>query len=399
MTASTNPERQGLLWVLAAMNFVVGFGAFVVIGVLSPVADDYGISKASAGWIMTIYAIVYAVSSPLLVALSGRVDRTSVLMVGMGLFLLGALTAVMAPSFEVLLAARVIMALGGGLLTPVAASIAIAGALPNQRGRALAIVFGGITLAQAVGVPVGAWLGYAFGWRSTFILVSISAMVGLVAIWLRLPRGIKVVPASLGSLGGVLRSPHLMTAISFTAWFVGALYVVYTYLAPLLEEQYGLARDGVSLMLLIFGFGAVVGNALGGRLTDRFGPTRTLVALCIAQIVVTPILTMVTMPVVVAGIVVAAWSIVGWSFMVAQQSRLASLESNLVPVLFALNASAIYVGSAIGSAIGGWTIAAAGTEMLGPVSVLISGLAALSLLVTRALNPARSERAISGDGH
>jgi DHA1 family inner membrane transport protein len=369
------------LLVLSVANFAVGMGAFVVIGVLSPIASDFSIGKGEAGWVMTVYAIVYAVASPLLVSLSGRADRTSVLLAGLLLFILGAALAAFAPGFAYLLGARAVMALGGALVTPVAASVGVALVAPEHRGRALAIVFGGLTLAQALGVPAGAWLGYAFGWRVTFEVVAVLSLVAGVALVRLLPRGIAVPSVSLATLGTVLASPRLVLAIAFTALFIGAIYVPYTYLAPFFEMRYGFARDGVTIMLLVFGIGAVIGNALGGVLTDRIGSFRTLTLLCAAQIVLMPVLSMVAMPVVAAGAVVSLWSVFGWSFMVAQQARLATLAPSQVPVVFALNASAIYIGGSIGSTLGGQMLKVGGLESLGPAGAMVAALAMLLLAV------------------
>lgn len=149
----------GLLPALSLANFAIGMGAFVAVGILTPVAQGFGLTVAQAGWVMTVYALVYAVASPLLVAVTGAVDRRALMLAGMAVFGLGALGSALAPSFAALLAARAMMALGGGVVTPVAAAVVAGLSAPEMRGRALATVFGGLTLAQVLGVPVGAWLG------------------------------------------------------------------------------------------------------------------------------------------------------------------------------------------------------------------------------------------------
>jgi predicted MFS family arabinose efflux permease len=179
-----------------------------------------------------------------------------------------------------------------------------------------------------------------------------------------------------------------MTAISFTAWFIGGLYVVYTYMAPLLEARYGMGRDGVTTVLLVFGAGAVIGNSLGGYLTDRIGPLRTLTALGLAQCALLPSLTAVAWPVLALGGVVGVWSVCAWSFMVPQQARLAQMSAKQVPVVFALNASAIYVGASLGSALGGKVLGAMGLIALGPVGVVLVVIAIISLVCVSRLTKA-----------
>jgi predicted MFS family arabinose efflux permease len=351
-------------------------GAFVVIGILSPVADDLGLAQSQAGLLLTVYAITYALSSPLLVAITGGVDRTWALVGGMTTFSIGALAAALSTGLTSVLVARGVMALGAGIVTPVAASVGVALAGAEGRGRALAVVFGGLTLAQALGVPVGAWLGYAYGWRTAFAVVVVLGALAIVAFILRLPRGVRVPVATLASLRAVLSSVQQSLAVSFTALFIGALYVFYTFLAPFLESRFRLGRDGVTLVLAIFGAGAVIGNSVGGVLTDRIGPHRTLVLLCMAQLVLLPLMTWAPMPLTLFCAVVALWSVCSWSFMVPQQARLALLAPERIPVLFALNAAAIYVGGSVGSALGGAALQASGYTLLGPGG---AGLALLAL--------------------
>ena len=351
---------KGLLALLALANFVIGMGAFVVVGILTPFAADMDISAATAGWLMTAYALVYAVTSPLLVALTGGLDRKTVLLTGLALFGLGAAAAALAPSFAAVLAARALMAVGGGLVTPVCASVAVGLTPPADRGRALATVFGGLTLAQVLGVPVGAWLGYQLGWQASFAAVAGLCAAVLVALASLVPRGIAVPRASLAALAQVLSSGWRMGAVGFTVLFVGGLYCVYTFFGALMEARLDLGRDGVSLMLLIFGGGAVLGNWAGGRLADRIGANRTLLLLCAAQVLILPLLTLVSLPFVPMAILVAIWSAFAWSVMAPQQARLAGLDAPRTPILFALNASAIYVGASLGTFAGGLVLQGTG---------------------------------------
>jgi predicted MFS family arabinose efflux permease len=376
---TTQLSARPQLLLLALANFAVGMGAFVVIGILSPVAADLGISKAQAASLLTGYALVYAISSPLLVALTGGLDRRLALALGMAVFGLGAPGAALSSGLVAVLAARAVMALGAGIVTPVAATVGVALAGAEHRGRALAIVFGGLTLAQALGVPLGAWIGYAYGWRLAFGLVAALAAGSAVAITFSLPSGVKVAMASLASLKAVLTSLSQTVAVSFTALFIGALYVLYTFLAALVEARYQLGRDGVTAMLGVFGVGAVVGNSVGGVLTDSIGPQRTLLLLCTAQLVLLPALSLLPLGLWAFGALVALWSVCSWSFMVPQQARLALLAPARIPVLFALNAAAIYVGSSAGSALGGLTLRAEGFTWLGPVGAALALLALASL--------------------
>jgi DHA1 family inner membrane transport protein len=371
------PSRVLLL--LAFANFVIGIGAFVVVGVLSPIAVAFDISKAEAGWVLTAYSLFYAVSSPLLVALTGAVDRALLIVAGLLIFLGGALLACVAPSFDMLLVARGVMAMGAGVVTPVAASIGAALVSPEHRGRALATIFSGFTLAQVFGVPAGAWLGYSFGWRAALWAVALLAAIAAAVLFKLAPRRLKIPGASLKSLGEALATPRLMLAVSLTALFFGALYALYTYLAAFLEMRHGLGRDGVTLALMISGAAAVVGNWLGGALTDRIGPVPTLIVACAAQCAIMPFLTLVLLPLWGSLTGIAVWNLCAFPFMAPQQARLAGLDPTRTSTLLGLNASAIYLGGSIGSMLGGEALNVAGVAALGPVGALLAlaGLASM----------------------
>lgn len=369
-------ENRFLITVLSACNFVIGMGAFVVIGLLAPVGEALGVTTAQAGYLMTIYAIAYAILSPLLVSWTGGLGRRRVLAIGMTLFGLGALASALAPGIGWLYAARVVMAAGAGMFTPVSAAVAAGLSAPQERGRVLAAVVFGLTLAQVFGVPTGSWVAYTFGWRFAFWLVLALAAIAGWLVWTRVPKGLRFQPVSLSDLGVVLRDGLVMGAVLFTASFLGAIYVLFTFFQPLLSETMGFERDGITLALLVFGIGAVAGNILGGFMADRIGPVRTLVILSLSQIVILPVFSILPLPVWLLFVAIFVWSVFGWSFMAAQQLRLLSLAPESASVVLALNAAAIYVGTAAGSAVGAQVLAFGGLNLLG-VAASVAALGTL----------------------
>lgn len=382
MTIDTDPSRPptGLIALLSGCNFVIGMGAFVVIGMVPLLASDLGISTAAAGGAMTVYALAYAVLSPLLVSITGRIGRRRVIAAGMGLFALGTLFSALAPNMILLYLSRAVAAAGAGLVTPVGAAVVAALAPKTAQGKAIATFYFGLTLSQVLGVPAGGWIAFTFGWRAAFWIVLALALVGAGLVWVRVPAGLRFTPVSLRDLGRALRDGVVMGAVLFTASFLGAIYVLFTYLAPLLEQTMGYGRDGITLVLLLFGAGAVAGNLIGGVLTDRLGSVKSLVLLCLGQIVLMPAFS--GLPVsggLLLGLVFV-WSAFGWSFVAPQQVRLLQLAPSLAGVVLALNAAAIYVGTAAGSALGGvvqtvgdltWLGVAAGIVALGALGHIL----------------------------
>ncbi len=372
---SPSGPPAGLLPALAFANFAIGIGAFVVIGVLSPIADGLSLTHSEAGMVMSIYAVAYAVGSPLAITATGKLDRRSVIMIGMGVFLIASVLCAIAPNAETLLAARALGALGAGMVTPVGAAIAVAESAPERRGAALSFVILGLTLAQVGGIPIGSFLGYTAGWRATFWMVAAIAALALVGIIWRVPR-IRTPVTTLAILGRTLASPVLMPAILVTASMMGAAWMLFTYFAPLLEERMGYGRNGVTFMLVVFGAGAVLGNMIGGWLSDRIGPARSLIAVAIGLVILLPAFSLLPIPSPALAALTFTWGVVGWAFMAPQQSRLVSLDPSSQNVTLSLNASAIYVGAAIGSAAGGAIVDNLGFSALG----WTSGLAVIAVL-------------------
>jgi predicted MFS family arabinose efflux permease len=365
----------GLLSALAFANFAIGIGAFGVIGVLSPIADGLNLSHAEAGLVMSIHAAAYAVGSPLLIAATGALDRRTVIVIGMALFLAASAFCAVAPNATWLFAGRVIGALGAGMVTPVSASIAVAKSSPERRGAALSFVILGLTLAQVGGIPIGSFLGYSAGWRATFLMVAATSALALIAILFLVPR-IHTPITTLATLGRTLISPVQMPAILITASMMSAVWILFTYIAPLLEATMGYGRNGVTFILVVFGVGAVIGNMAGGRIADRIGSARTLIAIAAALASILPLYSLLPISDAALGALTFAWGVIGWAFMAPQQSRIVALSPETQNVSLSLNASAIYVGAAVGSAVGGAVIDRFGFSALG----IATGLAVALVL-------------------
>ncbi|MEM1302493.1 MAG: hypothetical protein AAGH17_07925, partial [Pseudomonadota bacterium] len=184
----------------------------------------------------------------------------------------------------------------------------------------------------------------------------------------------------------VLSDGPMMLAVLFTATFLGAIYILYTFMAPLLSTSMGFGRNGITAVLLIFGLGAVIGNLLGGRLADRFGAGPTLTILALLQVCMLPVYSLLPMPAWLLLSFTLIWSITGWSFAAGQQLRLVQLCGAQAQVALSLNAAAIYVGAATGSAIGGAIVAGYGVDSLGLAAGMACALAALNIITSRRLS-------------
>lgn len=371
---------DGPLWLLAAGNLIVGVGAFMIIGLMSPMTADLQLSPTAAGWVVSIYALAYAVSSPLLTVASGRSDRRVVLALALAIFGSGMIVTATATSIGLLYSGRAVSAIGAAMFTPGAAAVAVAMVPGAARGRALSLIFTGFTLAQVAGVPAGSWLGYTLGWRAVFTATGLVAIAAGLVVLLALPHRIAVPPTTVVGFGRVLRNPSLAVSSMFFCTSMAAGWVPYTFLGPMIEWKLAGGRDLVASLLFIYGLGALLGNVLGGRITDRLGPDRTLLATVSLNVAMLGLVPTLPWTYAAGAALLFVWAANGWSTMVPQQARLVALSPGDAQVLLSLNASAVYIGGALGSAIGAATVERGGFWWTGPVGA-ITGLVALAHLV------------------
>jgi predicted MFS family arabinose efflux permease len=366
-----------LLYFFALCNLIIASSAFVLGGILEPVSQALNVSLAATGQAMTAYALGAAVLAPMLILATGRWSRRATILLALGLFSLGSLASALAPSLVWLMIGRVIMG-AGVMFTAAASATAVSLVAPTQRGQALAIANLGQSVSYAVGVPIGTWIGLQLGWRwPLWLAAGASALVLLLATRL-LPTTIKVTVAT-GSLrsaaaqSGVWRV-WLRTLLMFTA-----IFFVFTYIGPVLQELGGLNANELSIVLALFGCGGVVGTLMGGWAADRLGVLQTL-ALQLSIVA----LMMVLLPLtrghpVLLTLAMVIWSIHSFGTMTPQQSRLISLAPAQAPMLMSLNSSMLYVGAALGAATGGSLIGVVGMIRLPWVAVPFLALALLSL--------------------
>lgn len=369
-----------LLYLLTLCNLVIGTGVFVLGGILVPVADSLQVSVGAAGQAMTAYALATALLAPLALVLTGRWPRRRVLVVGLLLFALGNLVCALAQDLAMLLGGRVLMGMGA-VFTPVSGSIAVALAKPAQRGRALSLVFLGVSLSYVIGTPLGAWLGLRYGWRWPVGLVGGAGVVAALALLAWMPRHVDAPGASFAGLGRLLAQPPVAAALGLTMLYFVAIFTVFSYIGPVLQALSPMSPETVSLTLMLFGISGVVGTLVGGWANDRFGAQRTMpvqLALLATMMILVP-LTTGHYPAVVA--VFFVWGVAGFGMMTPQQSRLAAMGPTQTPILLSLNASMLYLGTAAGAALGGATAGSVGFAHLAWVGAPFALAGLLLLLV------------------
>ena len=349
------------LFILALGTFAIGTEGFMIAGVLPMLAQDLHVSLPAAGQLVTVFSIVYAIGSPLLAIAAGRVERRTMFLGSLLLFALANALCGIATHYGLLLSGRVLAAIGAALFVPAASAAAAGLAAPEHRGKALAIVIGGQTVALAAGVPLGTWIAHAFHWRTTFWMVGVLALIAAALVRWRFPAMAAAAPVRLRDRLAPLGRPVIWTALLTTVcWGTGA-FAVYTYIADVFGRL-GATPRMISLVLLIWGVSSLAGSTLGGFAADRFGSSRTIpltLAVLLAALASLSVLAagQPSQQAVTAGIAaMVAWGVSAWSFNPAQQHRLIGLSGPSAGLVLSLNPSAIYLGSALGAAVGGLAV-------------------------------------------
>ncbi|KAF1022386.1 MAG: Inner membrane transport protein YdhP [Paracidovorax wautersii] len=273
------------LLALAAGAFGIGTTEFVIMGLLTQVSEDLGISIPTAGMLISGYAVGVAVGAPVLTLLTRQWPRKRLLMGLMLIFIAGNAAAALAPSYGWLMAARVLTSLTHGTFFGVGAVVATGLVPADKRASAIALMFSGLTLATLLGVPTGAWIGQGFGWRMAFAAVVGVGLLALAILALFVPRDQGRPPVvALRQELAVLRQGPLWLGLGITVFGFAGVFALYTYVEPLLTQITHMSGPAVAITLLLFGAGLAAGNLLGGRLADR-GVVRALVLTLVALMV------------------------------------------------------------------------------------------------------------------
>jgi len=379
------------LLVLASGMFAIGTDSFVVAGVLGQVSASLGVSVALAGQMVTLYALSYALLSPVIAAAAAHWPRKRLLLAGLAVFVAGNVITAVAPSIELVLASRLLAGLGAAMFSPTATAAGASLVPPEQRGRALAIVIAGLSSATALGAPLGTFIGGWLDWRATMWFVAIVGTMAAAGVAWRLPDIPNPPPVSLSRRLAPLGDARVLLTL-LTTWLVYAgLFLVYTYIGSSFDRATGGDARVLAGLLLLWGVAATAGNLAAGRLTDRFG-SRRIINIAIALVA----LDFALLPWSSASLATAipaliVWGVCGWGVLVPQQHRLIGITPGAAPLLLGLNSAAVYVGVSISGLAGGAALGWFDSHFLGLAGAVFI-TAALFVAEWAQLRIARADR-------
>ena len=375
--AQAAPVRTALI-VLAIAYFFVGATSLGVIGLVAEMSAGLGVRESAIAGLVTIFAVVYAVAAPLAQAVLGGIARRRLIAAGVTLLAASCFLCAIAPDYWTAAASRVGMALGAAITGPTASAAGAAMVPPEGRARALAAVFTGLTVASVMGMPLASWLGQTFGWRVAWVVMGCAALA-IAPVVLRVMddtnRGSR---ATLAVLLSVMRDRALALSISTTALQLMGQFITYGLLAVWLVQVAEAPHHLVPLLLFCFGIGGVLGNQISSIVAGRLGPEGTVTACLVTVILALSVLWL--LPPVLWLIVpsMMVWSAAGLMVMAPLQTRLVRLAPEKSNLSLALNASAVYVGMSIGSAISAVAYETVGIGVLPVLTALGIGLALLA---------------------
>lgn len=375
-----NQEKAGrmplALYALAAGAFGIGTSEFVIMGLLLEVSNDLGVSLFMAGMLITGYALGVVVGAPILSLLAARWPKKTMLLVLMGIFTVGNLLCALAPSYTVLMIARIITSLSHGAFFGIGSVVATSLVPQNRRASAIALMFTGLTIANIMGVPAGTWLGQHFGWRSTFWVVTAIGPVALLLLAVLVPKDTARITLKIrDEWRAVMQSQVLLGLLTTTFGFAG-VFAILTYIAPYLTKLVGFPDQAISPILALFGVGLIAGNLWGGKMADKNLQRAlylTLAGLAISLLVLAAVSS-------VQWLVVPAVLLLG----VAGFATVPPLQMDVLrraesaPMLAsAMNIAAFNLGNALGAWSGGFVIDRGVSLQMVPVLASVFAFAAM----------------------
>lgn len=332
-------------------NFIIGTGTMIVPGMLPALAEGLNVSLPVAGQLVTVFAVSIGISAPILSGATSRFDRRLLLVAIMTLYFVGHLVSALISSHALMMVVRGITAISAGLYVAQAASAAALLVPPEDRGRTMAFVFLGWSIAAVFGLPAGAYVGATLGWRTGFGLVAAGCLISAIWLWFALPSGLRVTPIDRAMWGRLFRHPSVLLVASVTIFITAGQFVIFPYFVAGAIALVQATPLKVSILLATYGVFGLLGNLVSGRLCDRLGAQRVVMGM-VAFLMVSQFIWTTSQGVyMLMALSMAVLGIGSFSSNSSQQVRLATLAPELASVTIAFNSSAVYIGQAVGTSV------------------------------------------------
>lgn len=374
------------IYILAIVSFLVGTSEFVIAGILDMLASDIGVSVAAAGQLITVYSLAYAIGTPVLIALTAKMDRRKLMLSALGLFFVGNLITVTTSGYGMLLGARIILAISTGVFMVVALTVAAKISHPGKQGSAIATVLVGFNLALILGVPLGRIIASSHDWKMIFTGVGALSLVAMLVLLLTIPKSEGEAPVPIREQLALFKSPRISVALSISFFWILGYTMLYTYITPFLLDITRMSEGMVNVGLFAFGLASLIGSQAGGYGADKWGIPRTMIGGLLFHSGILLLLTAFSHSSMIVLPLLMLWSFFAWSTGPVQQVYLIGMAPQASGIILSLNNSIVQLGMAVGAVIGGIvveSISLASVGLLGGVGVAIGLIPAIISLSLR----------------
>ncbi|PQP85175.1 MFS transporter [Paenibacillus sp. PCH8] len=365
--------------------FAIGMTEFIIMGLLPNVATDLNVSIPQAGQLITGYALGVAVGAPILTVFTHKIPQKKLLVLLMCIFIICNALSVIAPTYGLLISARILTAFAHGTFLGVGSIMATRLVAPERRAGAVSVVLAGLTIANIIGVPFGTFIGQELGWRSSFGAITILGIISLIGIIRFIPVIPQGAPANLGQQFRNLVRPQVLLVLLVGAMGCGSLFTVFTYIAPMLMDISGFAEQSVTWILVLFGFGVTLGNMVGGRLADwKLMPSLIVNFGILAVLLATLTLTLENPY--LAVITIFFWGVAAFGIMPGLQIRIMNMTREAPLLATTSSHSAFNLGNAAGAYMGGYAITHTGLISVPLYAAVIAALGLIGLFISLLMN-------------
>jgi MFS transporter, DHA1 family, putative efflux transporter len=343
------------IYMLTLISFVVGTSQFVIVGTLDKVAASVCVSVATAGQLITVFALGNAIGTPLVMVATSKMDQRKQLLLALAIILLGVIGVIALPGFGLLMASRILLGVGTGVFVVTAYGIAAKLADPGRQGGAMANVAMGYSSSLVFGVPLGRMIASSYDWKVIFWGIGLFSLLAIFIVARTIPVIEGEASVSLGKRLALLKNPRVALTLAVTFFVFISYSMLNTYITPFLTAVMPTMKEKLSMILLAMGIASLIGSKVGGLLADRIGIVRTLIGSMAVHIISLVLLStvsgfgwvMITLP------LLMIWEIAAWTFGPTQNFNLVSLTPEASGIVLSLNSSFVQLGFAAGAGIGG----------------------------------------------
>ncbi|MDW4042354.1 MFS transporter [Staphylococcus saprophyticus] len=369
------------IWMLAIGAFAIGMTEFVIMGLLPNIARDFDVTVSQSGQLITGYALGVAIGGPIIVMLTIKWNRKYLLIVLMGIFIIGNLTASFSPNYGFMMTSRIITSLAHGSFFGIGSILAASMVRPEKRASAMALMFMGLSMSNILGVPFGTLIGQNFGWPMTFIIISIIGALALIGIIIFVPMQRETIKSSVLNELQILKEKRLWLTLAVTLFGFSSVFAYFTYISTVLIDVSNVQENLISYLLIIFGIGVTLGNVVGGKLAD-WNLNKALKIIFIVFILYFFLLYFVQMNSILMVAGIFFFGLIGFSMSPSLQFKSTLISQDAPTLASTLNQSAFNLGNALGAFIGGVVVTNLPIASLSLIAPLLTVIGLIFLLVS-----------------